>query len=84
MIILIIPTALVGSAKETKIILEAWQTVISNSDEGYKDMDMGQLNAGKMFIDATGNRQDQVLLNETGWGRFPVNAGSLSVWIESD
>ncbi|MFZ1757759.1 MAG: alpha-amylase [Streptococcus suis] len=58
--------------------------VISNSDEGYKDMDMGQLNAGKMFIDATGNRQDQVLLNETGWGRFPVNAGSLSVWIESD
>ena len=47
-------------------------------------MDMGQLNAGKMFIDATGNRQDQVLLNESGLGRFPVNAGSLSVWIESD
>lgn len=56
--------------------------VISNADEGYKDMDMGILNASKVFVDATGHRFDTVQLDENGWGRFYVNPGSVSVWIE--
>ncbi|MGS4786304.1 alpha-amylase [Streptococcus sp. P25B114] len=56
--------------------------VISNADEGYKDMDMGTLNAGKVFVDATGHRQDTIQLDENGWGRFYVNPGSVSVWVE--
>lgn len=56
--------------------------VISNSDEGWKDMSMGNLNAGKTYVDYLGHRQDKVTLDENGWGSFPVNAGSVSVWVE--
>lgn len=56
--------------------------VISNSDAGFKDMSMGELNAGKTFIDYLGNHPDKVTLDENGWGRFLVQAGSVSVWIE--
>lgn len=45
-------------------------------------MDMGTLNAGKVFVDATGHRKDAVQLDENGWGRFYVNPGSVSVWVE--
>lgn len=56
--------------------------VISNSEAGYKDMTMGSLNQNKVFVDYLGNHPDQVQLDDHGNGLFPVQAGSVSVWID--
>ena len=55
--------------------------VLTNGSEGYKDMEVGHRHAGKIFRDATGNRQEEITINEDGWARFTVNGGSVSVWI---
>jgi alpha-amylase len=57
-------------------------TVLSNSEEGFKDMYVGEQYAGQTFADYTGNREDKVEIGEDGNGRFPVNAGSISVWVK--
>lgn len=56
--------------------------VISNSEEGFKDMYVGEQYAGQTFADYTGNREDRVEIAEDGNGRFPVKAGSISVWVK--
>lgn len=56
--------------------------VISNGDEGWKEMSMGVLNAGKTYIDYLGHHEAEIILNEQGVGQFPVNAGSVSAWVE--
>ncbi|RNL54512.1 alpha-amylase [Pedobacter jejuensis] len=55
--------------------------LLSNGDEGFKDMEVGQKFAGKTFIDALGHREQEVTINENGWATFHCNAGSVSVWI---
>lgn len=56
--------------------------VLSNSEKGYKDMYMGEEQSGEVFIDYLKNSQDSVTIDENGWGRFLVEAGSISVWIK--
>lgn len=56
--------------------------VLSNGEEGEKDMEMTKRYAGKKFIDALGKRKEEVEVNEEGWARFFSAAGSVSVWIE--
>lgn len=34
------------------------------------------------FADYTGNREDKVEIGADGNGHFPVNAGSISVWVK--
>ncbi len=55
--------------------------VLSNDQEGFKDMKMGKEHAGKTFRDYLENHGAEVLLNEEGQGIFPVSAGSVSVWV---
>lgn len=55
--------------------------LMSNGEEGFKEMEMGAQFAGKIFIDALGNRQEEVILNENGRGEFYCNGGSVSVWV---
>lgn len=55
--------------------------LISNGDEGSKPMEIGQRHAGKTFIDALGNRKEEVHIDENGCGTFYVNSRSLSVWM---
>lgn len=55
--------------------------VISNTDEGCKRMDMGRDHCGTKFYDALGNFSDPVIIDNDGYGEFPVNARSLSVWV---
>lgn len=57
--------------------------VITNGGEGYKDMEIGKKHSGSKFKDITKNRQDEVIINNEGWGRFPVNERSVSVWIKN-
>lgn len=54
--------------------------VISNGDEGEKRMFIGEERSGEAWKDITGNREDEVVIEEDGWATFPVNGGSVSVW----
>ncbi len=56
--------------------------VLSNGDEGSKSMEIGQRYAGKTFKDMLNKRQEEVLINEEGWGEFLCPAGNVSIWVE--
>jgi alpha-amylase len=56
--------------------------ILSNSEEGFKSMEMGGNYKGKTFIDYLGNYPGEVVINDKGWGEFHVSSGSVSVWIE--
>lgn len=55
--------------------------LMSNGDEGFKEMEIGVGFCGKTFIDALGNRKEEVSLDENGIGKFFCNGGSVSVWV---
>lgn len=58
--------------------------VVSNGDEGWKEMDMGTANSGKVFVDYLNHRKDEITIGENGWASFPVNAGSISAWVNKE
>jgi alpha-amylase len=43
-------------------------------------MEAGRTNA--TFRDSTGHVREPVVTNESGWGEFRVNGGSVSVWVQ--
>lgn len=56
--------------------------VISNSEEGNKNMEIGKRYAGKKFIDMLGKNPGEIEINKEGWAEFYAPAGSVSVWVE--
>ncbi len=58
---------------------EGCVVIISNSDEGYKEMDLGKNNALAKFSDFLNFRDEIVELDENGKGTFWVNPASVSV-----
>ena len=56
--------------------------VISNGDEGYKDLSFGSERAGTVWVDITGNREEEITLDEEGQAAFTVNGGQVSVWVQ--
>ncbi|UUX33050.1 alpha-amylase [Fundicoccus culcitae] len=56
--------------------------VIANSDEGWKDMYVGQVHAGKIYVDYLNNREDKVEINADGVGHFHVNGGSIAAYVD--
>ena len=58
--------------------------VISNGDNGEKRMFVGEERAGESWVDCTENRSDTVEIGDDGWAVFPVNGGSVSVWVMPD
>lgn len=59
-------------------------TVISNSDNGWKEMFVGLDQKGKTYVDYLGYSKDKVIINENGIGRFLVNSRSVSVWVDEE
>ena len=55
--------------------------LLSNGDEGFKNMEIGSKFAGKVFKDFLEKHPAQVTINNEGWGEFYVTPGSVSVWI---
>lgn len=53
--------------------------VMSNGGDGWKTMKLGS--PGQIFVDALGNCVGDVVIREDGWADFPVNGGSVSVWV---
>lgn len=58
--------------------------LLSNGDKGEKRMEIGKRNAGKTFVDITGNTEGEAVIDDNGWGMFYVNEESISVWISKD
>lgn len=58
----------------------AMAVILTDGPGGAKWMEVGKANA--RFTDWTGTRTDAVTTNEYGWGQFPVNGGSVSVWVQ--
>ncbi|MEO6682807.1 MAG: alpha-amylase [Ginsengibacter sp.] len=56
--------------------------VISNGDDGFKNMEIGKRYAGKKFIDLLGKNPAEIEIGEEGWAEFYAPAGSVSVWVE--
>lgn len=58
---------------------------LSNKDAYEKPMEMGEAYKGQTFYDLLGRFPDQkVVIDENGWGNFPVPAGNVSVWIPEE
>jgi glycosidase len=57
-------------------------TVISDGATGSKWMYVGKQHAGETWVDITGNRADQITINTNGFAAFPVNARSLSIFVQ--
>lgn len=55
--------------------------LMSNGDEGFKEMEIGANFAGKTFVDVLGKRKEDVLIDENGFGEFLCEAGNVSVWV---
>lgn len=54
--------------------------LISNSEDGFKEMDMGKANAGKTYHDLCGHVSEVLTTDEHGKCTFLVKGGSVSVW----
>ncbi len=55
--------------------------LMSNGEEGFKQMEIGKKFTGKIFIDALGKRNEEIIIDENGFGEFLCNGGSVSVWV---
>jgi len=56
--------------------------LMTNGDEGFKNMEIGKKFAGAVFINHLAENAGEVTINAEGWGEFRVSAGSVSVWIK--
>ncbi|HHT45330.1 MAG TPA: alpha-amylase [Fastidiosipila sp.] len=56
--------------------------VLSNGAENGTYIALGADRAGQTWIDMTGNRGEELTLDEEGGADFLVNGGSVSVWVE--
>ena len=55
--------------------------VISNAGDGEKRMYIGKKFAGKLFVDILENCEDEVFIDDEGFGNFKVRGKSVSVWV---
>jgi alpha-amylase len=58
--------------------------VLTTGDATSKEMEIGKRHVGIVFRDICNNVADRVTINGDGCGNFPVNAGSVSVWVRED
>ena len=42
------------------------------------------INRNKVFVDYLNNCTEEVILDDQGWGDFPVQEASLSAWVNKD
>ena len=56
--------------------------IISDKYDGSKRMYVGKNFAGDKFTDALGHREDEIIIDEDGFGNFVVNGGQVSVYIK--
>ncbi|KAL4997798.1 glycoside hydrolase superfamily [Aspergillus recurvatus] len=57
--------------------------IMSNAGPSRKRMFVGRTYAGERWTDILEGRMDTVTINRKGYGKFPVAAYSVSVWVNS-
>lgn len=55
--------------------------VFSNSDDGYKIMNVGKNRQGETWREITGSIPDTIIIDNDGNGSFTVKGGKFSVWV---
>ena len=55
--------------------------LISNGEDGDKIMQVGTEHQGEIWHEITGNRQEEVTIDEEGTGKFTVSGSKLAVWV---
>ena len=55
--------------------------VLSNGDAASRRMETGNRHANATFVDILQNGLPEVMTDEHGVGEFPVNAGSVAVYV---
>jgi alpha-amylase len=58
--------------------------LMTNGSEGFKTMAAGKHHAGKVFVDACGNRNERITIGDDGCAEFYANDGSVSVWVREE
>ena len=56
--------------------------IISNAGDGEKRMEIGANFAGEKFIDIVGSCDEEIIIDEEGFGNFKVKGKSVSVWAQ--
>ena len=59
---------------------KAMAVLMSDGQEGTKWMEVGRTNA--RFTDLTEHVKQPVVTNDSGWGEFRCNGGSVSLWVQ--
>lgn len=58
--------------------------ILSNGEDGFKYMEMGEKHKGKLFYDFLGHVQEEIKIEDSGWANFKVQGGKVSVWIQKE
>lgn len=58
--------------------------VMSNSEDGFKEMTLGAENGDRDFVDLTGGRNEVIRTNGDGTAIFTTNGCSVSVWVKKE
>lgn len=72
----------IGFTREGDETHNGCAVLLSNGDESYKNMEIGMRYAGKTFVDMLQKSNEEVMINDEGWGEFKCPACNVSVWIE--
>lgn len=74
----------VGWVRRTDADTSSLAVLISIGDMAEKQMFVGEEEAGKVYIDLSGNNKNQVTIDEDGNGMFNVGPGSVSYWAAKE
>lgn len=74
----------VGWVRRTDSDTSSLAVLISIGDMAEKQMFVGEEEAGKTYIDLSGNNKNQVTIDEDGNGIFNVGPGSVSYWVAKE
>lgn len=58
--------------------------ILSNGDEGWKHVEIGQDFVGQTFVDYLGHCSEKVVVAEDGWLDIKVETGSISAWVPEE
>jgi alpha-amylase len=64
--------------------LSGCAVIMTNGTAGEKSMEIGKKHSGQTFVDVCGGRQEKVVIDKNGWGKFFVNDASVSVWVREE
>lgn len=56
--------------------------LLSNGDEGEKEMSVGEGHGGEIWHEITGGFDDEIRIGDDGRARFKVRGGKVAVWVK--